>query len=272
MCELKNLPYAGVLPVGVCDYSCLSGSLLQCRAGSRLPQNARSVIVYLFPYYLGDNFYVNGNISKYAAVPDYHTAAGAILEKAAHELKENFPDFAFECFCDNSPLDEVSAAVAANLGVRGRNSLLISKEYGSFCFIGEIVTDLYIKPEPVPENTACLGCGACEKLCPVGALARGRVDKTKCLSALTQKKENLTPEEAALIKKSGCAWGCDVCQNVCPMNVNIKTTPIAEFARGAKPRADITDDITGRAFAWRGEKVIKRNIEILGCNKPGNEI
>ena len=260
-----NLPFSGVLPVGVCEYSRLSGSLFTCRAKSRLPQNARSVIVYLFPYYLGEEFYKESNISKYAVVPDYHTVSASMLKTAADELKKAYPEYSFECFCDNSPLDEVSAAVLAGLGVRGRNSLLINPEFGSFCFIGEIVTDLPVEPSRAHDNTECIGCGACEAACPACALSGGKVDKEKCLSALTQKKGELTEAEAALIKKSGCAWGCDICQNICPMNKNIKSTEIPAFIDGAAARADLNTDIEGRAFAWRGEKVIKRNLEITGC-------
>lgn len=265
MCDMIYLPFSDILPVGVCEYARLADNLFGCRALSRLPQNARSVIVYLFPYYLGEDFYKNANISKYAAVPDYHTAVGDILAEAACRLKSACPEYTFECFCDNSPIDEVSAAVFAGLGVRGKNSLLLNEEYGSFCFIGEIVTDMPIQPSAQRENAECIGCGACEKACPVGALAFGRVDKSRCLSAVTQKKGVLSPEETESIKSSGCAWGCDICQNVCPMNKKIKKTPLGVFTENAEARAELSSDITGKAYAWRGEKVIKRNLEILGC-------
>ena len=70
-------------------------------------------------------------------------------------------------------------------------------------------------------------------------------------------------EEKELIRKSGCAWGCDICQNVCPLNKNAGTTGIEEFIASSQPEVTLDTEIEGRAFAWRGEKVIKRNLELL---------
>ena len=65
-----------------------------------------------------------------------------------------------------------------------------------------------------------------------------------------------------MIKQSGCIWGCDICQNVCPLNKNAETTQISEFEDTALGRAESDTPIEGRAFAWRGEKVIRRNIDL----------
>ena len=69
-------------------------------------------------------------------------------------------------------------------------------------------------------------------------------------------------EEKKMIIESGCIWGCDICQNVCPLNKGAGKTDIAEFRETAVPRAESDTEIEGRAFAWRGEKVIKRNIDL----------
>ena len=85
---------------------------------SRLPENPKTVIVACFPYLLGESFYENGNISKYAVVTDYHEVATARLKSAADELEKIFPDEEFAFFADNSPIPEVRAACYAGLGVR----------------------------------------------------------------------------------------------------------------------------------------------------------
>ena len=262
---MMKLPFSDVLPCGACDFKAI-GELINCRAKSRIPENPKSVIAYLFPYYLGEDAYNNSNISKYAVPADYHIIAGAYLNKIAEALKEQFPHSKFEWFCDNSPVREVEAAVLCGLGVKGRNGLLINEKYGSFCFIGEIITDLEI-PCSNPEDRTCLSCGLCEKKCPANALSGYEVDISKCLSNITQKKGELATEEQELIQKTGCIWGCDICQNVCPMNKNIEITPIEEFINTACCQYNIGDNIEDRAFNWRGEAVVKRNFEISCCNK-----
>lgn len=265
MFDLKNLPFYDLLPVGVCSFEKLENNLFECRAKNRIPIGAKSIIVYLFPYYLGDDYYKNSNLSKYAVPDDYHKICGEYLEKAVLYLKEEYPCNSFEYFCDNSPINEVRAACLAGLGVKGENSLLINETYGSFCFIGEIVTDLDIFVEET-EMKSCLKCGLCEKNCINHALKSGTVDESKCFSAITQKKCELTEYEAELIRKSKCIWGCDICQNICPMNKNAKVTPIKEFYETANPIYKGESDYSkNRAFSWRKQDVIERNLKISGC-------
>ncbi len=256
-----KLPFCDILPCGVCSFSQV-GALFECRAKSRIPENAASVIVYLFPYWSGEDVYKNSNVSKYAVPADYHTIVGEYLGKITAELKEDFPENNFEWFCDNSPIDEGCAASLCGLGVRGKNGLLINRKYGSFCFIGEIVTDLVLEYD-VPDTGTCAECGICEKKCPGGAICNNGVQKTKCLSHITQRKGELSEEEKTLIKNSGCIWGCDVCQDVCPMNKKIPVTPVREFIESAVPFFEKGDDMENRAYSWRGPKVIERNIALV---------
>lgn len=261
----ENLPFCELLPVGVCSFESLKSELISCRAINKIQNDAKSVIVYLFPYYLGEEYYKNSNISKYAVSEDYHKICGEYLGRAVEKLSILYPENTFQYFCDNSPVNEVKAAVLAGLGVKGENSLLINETYGSFCFIGEIITNLSFDYEQ-SEIRSCKKCGKCTKGCINKALSFAKVNKEKCLSSITQKKGELTFDEEELIKKSGCVWGCDICQNVCPMNKNIKTTPIPEFYKNAKPNYENESDYNEkRAFSWRKAEVINRNLEILCC-------
>ena len=265
-----KIPYDGFLPWGVCKFSEIKENLIQCRAKGRIPANSKSVIVYLFPYYLGEENYKNLNISKYAVPYDYHIIAGDYLEKAVKALKEQYPENSFEFFCDNSPVPEVRAATLSGVGVRGENGLLINEKYGSFCFIGEIVTDLEITSTSATK-TECLKCGKCKKACPDSALGDGFC-KEKCLSHLTQKKGELDDKTIKIIKKNECIWGCDICQNTCPMNENISVTPIKEFLESGKSEYKSGDDLEKRAYSWRGRDVIERNLKIICCNDEKNQL
>ena len=113
---------ADIRDVGFCDYNEIKDRLLDCRAKARIPRGAKSVIVCLFPYKVKEN--PPENISRYAAVPDYHKVCGEILEKAAKELSKNINGYQFEWFIDNSPIPEVYTAAKAGLGIIGENSLV----------------------------------------------------------------------------------------------------------------------------------------------------
>ncbi len=230
-----------------------------------------SVLVFLIPYYAvtPDNF------SAYAAAEDYHFYAKGLFERLKQKLKRAFPKGDFFGFSDHSPIDERDAAIRAGLGVYGKNRLLISKEYGTYQFIGEILSTLPADTfgnVTVSPFTFCIGCGACLSACPTGLL---RGESTECLSAITQKKGTLTNEEKALLREVGTAWGCDECQRVCPYvkeaaHLGTLTTEIPFFKENLITHLDtetvenMSDEVfSRRAFAWRGRETVLRNTRIL---------
>lgn len=262
MMNIENI-MNGISPLwGICGFSEIKNSLIECRAKSRLPENAKSVIVACFPYLLDEENYKGCNISKYAVVADYHCVALSRLQKACQALKELFPEEEFSVFADNSPIPEIRAACHAGLGVRGMNSLLITEEYGSYVFIGEIVTSLELKAKNA-EIRSCSECGRCLEKCPAKAINKNGIDTEKCLSAITQKKGCLSEAEKKLMLECGCVWGCDICQDVCPMNRNAALTKIEEFLLSPVPVLTAHTNLEGRAYEWRGPKVIKRNLSVL---------
>ncbi len=243
---------AGIKNVGFCTFDSVKEHLLDCRAKQRIPQKAKTIIICAFPYKVNDES--PKFLSRYAAIPDYHTICGEKLEKAKEKLKQKYPQNEFEWFCDNSPIPEVHTAAVSGLGVKGDNGLLITKEYGSFVFLGEIVTDLDIECEN--NYTECMHCGKCKTNCPVA------LDKSNCLSNLSQKKK-LDDSELEKLRQNNILWGCDICQNACPLNINAQNTDIVEFINGYRNEYIIGEDIENRPYTWRGTGPINRNAENL---------
>lgn len=247
---------------GVCAFEPFREHILPCRAARRIPAHAQSILVALFPYYLGEDAYENSNISRYAVVPDYNDFMQERLQQAALQMKSLFPNEEFEAFCGNSPISEVYAAQKAGLGSKGRNGLLLTEHYGSWVFIGEIITTMSI-PAASVELTLCNNCDLCIRACPAGALTQNGFEPEKCLSAISQQKKPLTAEQENLIRSTGCAWGCDICQKACPKNIGASKTEIDLFLNGAKIRAEHGDSLQGRAYGWRGSKIIERNLDLF---------
>lgn len=254
---------------GIECYSVLSYS--DCRESAprimqREPFAPKSVIIFLIPYFAG----VPKNISRYAASRDYHLYIKEVNERLAKEIKAHFPTAMAKGYGDHSPIDERSAALVAGLGVLGDNGLLINEKYGSYVFIADLVTDIdpaQLCAKPPREVRSCEHCGACKRACPTGIL---RGEGSDCLSAITQRKGELTEDECALMREYNTAWGCDICQTACPYNKNPRKTPIPFFY--TDPIYNLTEDILdkmdkktflSRAFSWRGRKTVERNLKIL---------
>ena len=231
---------------------------------ARAALTPRSMILFLLPYYAGET----ENLSIYAAARDYHIAIREVTERLIRRLDALFPGSHSVGFGDHSPIDERHAALSAGLGILGKNGLLIHPVYGTYVFIADILTD--IPPEalgaiPAAPPRFCEGCGACLRACPTGIL-RGEGDT--CLSAVTQRKGDLTAEEIGMMKKYHTVWGCDICQSVCPHNRSPRHTPLPFFREERIPHLTrkILDDMgedafRERAFAWRGRRVVERNLD-----------
>lgn len=243
----------GIDLYGVCDFNAVL-PLIPCRNVKNLPENPISVICCTFPYFVKPT--ASRNLSYYACVPDYHTVVSDKLKKACEMLGEDFVPF-----CDNSPIREVYTAALCGLGVIGRNNLLITEKYGSYVFLGCIVTSKKI-PSKLHEVKYCENCGNCVKSCPTGFLS-GTDD---CLSRITQKKGELTDKESKLIVENKLAWGCDICQTSCHHNKNVSPTYISEFTENFNPficYENIDKIMLNSAMNWRGKKVILRNLDLL---------
>ena len=226
-----------------------------------------SLLVMLIPYYVSGE---KRNISVYAVPRDYHIYFSVLGEKLGRALCEDFPGHRFHTAADNSPIDEVDAAVRSGLGFFGDNGLFISPEYGSDVFIGGIYSDMPFGSfgcPPLPEcRDQCLHCGKCRKACP-GDFSDKR---SGCLSAVTQKKGRLSSEEEEMIIRNMSAWGCDICQQVCPFNTKVRDTEVGFFLESRTPYLtyDLVNDMSeqefsSRAYAWRKRETILRNLALL---------
>ena len=238
-----------------------------------------TAIMLAMPYVISRDICDPGrNVSLYAVPRDYHLYFKELADRLLPVLHARHPAHTFVLFADHAPIAEADAAARAGLGVVGDHGLLITPDYGSLVFLGEIVTDAPWEivtgeagvPQIPAEPPRCEGCGACLAACPAGC-AGG--DRTRCLSALTQKKGVLTDDEQDALREHPLVWGCDTCQLACPHNRAIiergLDTPIPFFKENRLSRIDVaaingmSDDAFGaRAYSWRGRDVICRNIEI----------
>ena len=227
--------------------------------------SAESVLVFLIPYYVS----VPKNLSVYAASLDYHVFIRDISDRLIALMKRLYPENHFVGYGDHSPIDERGAALIGGLGIIGDSGLFINEKYGSYVFIADLVSDL--DPGELDavkfEVKGCTHCKRCLSACPTGIL---RGEGEDCLSAITQRKGELSEEEAALMKKCNTVWGCDLCQSVCPYNKNPEITPIEFFHRDRIEllTSDILSSLSkeefkARAFGWRGRRVVERNLRLL---------
>lgn len=230
----------------------------------------RTVLAAAFPYYAGER---PGNLSLYARGEDYHAVVVRRLNTVCEALAEQYPGESFFPSADNSPLPEREAAWLAGIGLRGANGLLILPPYGTYVFLGTILTGAALELPERPPAPDCPRCGACRAACPAGAMGEGGPDVSRCLSELTQKKGALTGEEAARLKAHPLIWGCDFCQRACPFNADPALSPLPEFSTDlvdSLENADLEgltnrtfrEKYGGRAFAWRGPGPLRRNLEL----------
>lgn len=251
--EKYGIEFCAVIPFECCDI------LNERRLGVLKKRfEPASVIVFLVPYYAGEE---KRNISKYAISKDYHVFMRRLFDGICPELSEQYgADFCG--MADSAPINEVKAAAYAGLGVLGDNGMLINEKYGSYVFIGAVYTDAVFDYEE-DRTSYCPHCGKCREACPMK-------DGRDCLSAVTQKKGELSDDEISYILQYGSAWGCDICADVCPYSRKAEKTPVKFFYENRTPYLtpdmleQMTDeDFAQRAYAWRGKAVIERNLKLL---------
>jgi epoxyqueuosine reductase len=185
-------------------------------------------------------------ISRYALGRDYHKLLRARLQKLAERIVAEVGPTACRVFVDSAPVMEVEAATRAGLGWRGKHTLLLARDAGSWFFLGEIFTDLPL-PFDEPQTDHCGTCRACIDACPTGAItAPCRLDARRCISYLTIELKGSIPE--ALRPQIGNRiYGCDDCQLCCPWNRHAPLTRETDFA----PRHGLDTATLIELFAWQ---------------------
>ena len=190
----------------------------------KLVEGARSVIVVLRNYHTTEKQLdpAAPKISKYAYGKDYHRLIRKKLKLLLNWMQEEMAPVSGRVFVDSAPVMEKALGARGGLGWIGRNSLLLNRKYGSWFFLGVIICDLELEPDsPVKEH--CGDCMRCIDACPTKAILPGRtIDATRCISYLTiEWKGDSIPAEFKN-RMDNRAFGCDICQDVCPWNGNAR--------------------------------------------------
>ncbi len=210
-----------------------------------------------------------GILSRSAWGEDYHQALRRRLAKLSEWILQRVPDAKLLSMVDTGALSDRAVAERAGIGWSGKNCSIISPEWGSWIYLGEMVTNL---PLP-PDNAVLDGCGDCTlciDACPTGALVGpGQLNAQKCISFVTQTKGLV--EDEMMVKIGNRLYGCDTCQIVCPVNRKIDIRHHEELLPDpevAKPllrplltmgNREFRDKFGAGSASWRGRKPIQRN-------------
>ena len=186
---------------------------------TKLVPGAKSVVSLLYNYFPKESQSDASapKISKYAYGKDYHIVIKDKLFELMHQLQEEIGEIHGRVFVDSAPILEKAWAAKAGLGWIGKHTNLISKRAGSFYFIAELIIDLPLAQD-APVTDHCGSCTACIDACPTQAIvAPYQVDGSKCISYFTIELKETIPQELKG-QFENWAFGCDVCQDVCPWN------------------------------------------------------
>ncbi len=215
---------------------------------------------------------LRGRVSNYAWEPDYHRRLQGLLRGIASEIDRAAGRPCTVVACDTRPIAERALAARSGLGWVGKHTNIISPQFGSFIFLGEIVTSLDLPPD-APSRKSCGGCRRCVDACPTKAL-RGdyTIEANRCISDLTQRRDGIPEAMRSLV--GDWVWGCDLCQLVCPPTIHAERRKLQ--GRDAAPAAMFLDLVEllrlrsaefkrrygSTAMGWRGAPVLRRNAAV----------
>ncbi len=244
----------------------------RARPAELLPGTLRVISVRMnyYPEHARDTLEVLADgsrafISRYALGRDYHKVLRSRLEQLAQQIRDEAGECQCRVFTDSAPVLEVELAQKAHLGWRGKHTLLLSREQGSWFFLGEIYIDLPL-PVEQPTDNHCGTCQSCIEVCPTQAItAPYQLDARRCISYLTiELKGGIPVELRPLIGNR--IYGCDDCQQVCPWNRFAQKSLEPDFAvRNGLDNVALTE-----LFAW-DEATFHRRLAGSAIHRIGHE-
>ncbi len=251
---------------------------------SQLLPGAKTVVVFANNYYRDDKEAEDSPIALYARGRDYHSTLRDRMKGFRKALRESYPDIGTYGGVDSAPLMEKVWAARAGLGYVGKNGCFITERFGSWVLLAVVVLDVEV--DAYADGPAADRCGHCRKClisCPTGALmGGGRVDARACLSYQTIENRELEVPEPLRVEMNNLVFGCDICQDVCPLNrkpifaEHPRFAPRAVAGLGVMELAGLTPDqyqkfIPGTALARAHYDGLRRNaIYALGAARDSN--
>lgn len=212
-----------------------------------------------------------GKISRYAWGDDYHDVVKEKLYQLLDFIKAELPDVAAKVCVDTAPIMDKAWAVRAGLGWIGKSSNLITTDYGSWVFLGEIIIDAELEYDADIVADHCGTCTACIDACPTDAIVEPYVvDSRRCISYATIELRDETLPDDFKGKLEGWVYGCDICQDVCPWNRFEKPTTESRF----EPRLgetsldlDAVSEMTQEQFAQRFRRSAMKRTKLTGLKR-----
>ncbi|HEV7842608.1 MAG TPA: tRNA epoxyqueuosine(34) reductase QueG, partial [Pyrinomonadaceae bacterium] len=235
---------------------------------------ARSVVVVALNYFTPHEHNCDsksGKISRYAWGDDYHEVLGSRLKSLLAWIKEEWPEADGKPCVDTSPMMDKAWAARAGLGWIGKHTNLITREYGSWVFLGELLLNLELEEDRERVEDHCGTCTLCIEACPTAAITEPYVvDSQKCISYATieLRAPEMPPEVAANL--DGWLYGCDVCQDVCPWNRFEQETDEPRFAPRAgnvTPRLSEILELTPETYAERFRRSAIKRAKLTGLQR-----
>lgn len=236
---------------------------------------ARSVVVVALNYFTPhrhESSPESGKVSRYAWGDDYHTVVSDKLRSLLAWIKEQWPEAEGKTCVDIQPMMDKAWAERAGLGWIGKHTNLITRDLGSWVFIGELLLNLELAYDTEREEDYCGSCTLCLEACPTGAIVEPYiVDSNKCISYATIEYRGPTLSEDVEQNLEGWLYGCDICQDVCPWNRFEQPTDEVRFEpRPGNISANLSSilDLTPEGYAerFRGSAIKRAKLSGLQRN------
>ncbi|HYH86993.1 MAG TPA: tRNA epoxyqueuosine(34) reductase QueG [Pyrinomonadaceae bacterium] len=245
----------------------------------RLLPGALSVVVVALNYFTPHRHtaaHGTGKISRYAWGDDYHDVLGEKLKALLAFARELAPEAHGKVCVDAQPAMDKAWAERAGLGWIGKHTNLITRDYGSWVFLGELVLDIELEYDDAREEDHCGTCTLCLDACPTGAIVEPYVvDSARCISHATiELREPELPAEVAA-NLDGWLYGCDICQNVCPWNRFEQATEESRFEPrpdSISPKLNDIINLTHDAYVERFRRSPVKRAKLAGLQRNAHAL